>query len=129
MNRLLKQNKYIKYFSCFLSIYMLNLSIDVTDNINSSASNNLSLNDQESIIEVVLEKVLGFENVITEKDISDTDKSFALKKHKILEYIITIKLQSKIFSVVSLPAKANTIYQFPSIKDPSLSILYPPPKA
>jgi len=108
---------------------MLNLSIDVTDNISSSTSNNLSLNDQESIIEVVLEKVLGFENVITEKDTSDTDKSFALKKHKILEYIITIKLQSKIFFELAIPAKTNTIYKFPYFKDPSLSILYPPPKA
>lgn len=34
---------------------------------------NLTINDQESIIELVLEKLLGYDNAITEYDDHDTD--------------------------------------------------------
>lgn len=54
-----------------MGLYFLNISVDTADLHPEHVSENLSVNDQESLIEIFVEKVLGYEDAIKEYD--DTD--------------------------------------------------------
>ena len=54
-----------------LGIYFLNISVDISEP--ASIPEDLSFNDQESIVEIVVEKILGFENAFEEYDDHDTE--------------------------------------------------------
>ncbi|MGJ3236291.1 hypothetical protein [Marivirga sp.] len=52
---------------------MLNISIDADDPKANHIPEDLSYNEQESIVEILVEKVLGFENAIQEFDDHDPE--------------------------------------------------------
>jgi hypothetical protein len=52
---------------------MLNISVDADDPKANYIPEDLSFNEQESVIEILVEKVLGFENAIQEFDDHDTE--------------------------------------------------------
>ena len=54
-----------------MGVYFLNISVDTAEPI--SVSEDLSFNDQESIVEIVVEKILGFENAFQEYDDHDME--------------------------------------------------------
>ncbi|MFO7702298.1 MAG: hypothetical protein R6V37_04830 [Psychroflexus maritimus] len=56
-----------------MGLYLLNISVDTADLKPKHIPEDLSFNDQESIIEIVLEKVLGYEDAIKEYDDNDTE--------------------------------------------------------
>lgn len=56
-----------------MGFYLLNISVDTADLNPNYIPEDLSFNDQESIIELVIEKVLGFENAIKEYDDNDVE--------------------------------------------------------
>lgn len=66
-----------------MAIYLLNISVDTTDPNPEYIPEDLSFNDQESIVEIVLEKVLGFENALKEYDDHDTEDVNKKKNVKI----------------------------------------------
>ncbi len=55
-----------------MGLYLLNISVDTPDPNPDYIPENLLINDQESIIEIVVEKILGYEDAIKEYD--DNDK-------------------------------------------------------
>lgn len=57
----------------FLGIYLLNISVDTSDPTPNYVPENLSYNDQESILEILIEKVLGFEDAFKEYDDNDAE--------------------------------------------------------
>lgn len=61
-----------------MSLYLLNISVDAADPAPEHIPEDLSFNEQESIIELVVEKLLGFENAIEEYD--DYDSEDYIKK-------------------------------------------------
>lgn len=63
-----------------MGLYLLNISVDNTDPYPNFIPENLSINDQESIIEIVVEKLLGFDNAIKEYD-DNENEDFNIKKH------------------------------------------------
>lgn len=73
MLRNLRNNVFAKFLWGFMGLYLLNISVDTTDPNPDHLSENLSINDQESIVEIVVEKVLGFEDAIAEYDDTDTE--------------------------------------------------------
>lgn len=56
-----------------MGLYLLNISVDTADPNPEYIPEDLSFNDQESIIEIIIEKVLGYENAIAEYDDHDTE--------------------------------------------------------
>lgn len=54
-----------------MSFYLLNISVDVADPNPQHIAEDLTYNDQESIIELFVEQVLGYENAINEYDEHD----------------------------------------------------------
>jgi hypothetical protein len=57
-----------------LGLHLLNVSVDVTDPFSNSVAEDLSINDQESIVELIVEKLFGFEDAIAEYDDHDTEE-------------------------------------------------------
>jgi len=66
-----------------MGLYLLNISVDTADPHPEHIPEDLSINDQESIIEIVVEKVLGFEDAIKEYDDHDTEDHSKQKNIKI----------------------------------------------
>lgn len=56
-----------------MGIYLLNISVDTADPNPHHLPEDLSFNDQESIVEVVVEKILGFEDAFREYDDQDSE--------------------------------------------------------
>ncbi|SDL17827.1 hypothetical protein SAMN05421823_104575 [Catalinimonas alkaloidigena] len=56
-----------------MGVYLLNLSVDAPDTTPAYLPEDLSINDQESLVELILEQVLGFEDAIAEYDDHDTE--------------------------------------------------------
>ena len=57
-----------------MALYLLNISVDTVDSSPEDIPEDLNINDQESIVEIVVEKILGFENAIEEYDDHDTEE-------------------------------------------------------
>ncbi|MDI9256199.1 hypothetical protein [Flavobacterium sedimenticola] len=91
---------------CFLlAAYLLNISVDAPDVLSNKAED-LTFNDQESVIEIVVEKILDFENSIQELDDNDTEQQSPIKKNLQIDYYI---LQSNI---------PESLLHNPSFSDP-----------
>lgn len=56
-----------------IGLFMLNISVDAADPNPEHIPEDLSINDQESIIEIIVEKVLGYEDAFKEYDDHDTE--------------------------------------------------------
>lgn len=81
------KNFFRKHLLYLLSILLFNFSIDTPDhliyNVQYTVHEDLSVNEQESIVEFFLENVLGIENAIPESDEGDSvqDSGKALFYH------------------------------------------------
>jgi hypothetical protein len=51
-----------------MGLYLLNISVDPADLHSDLVPEDLSLNEQESIVEIFVEKILGFEDAFAEYD-------------------------------------------------------------
>ena len=66
-----------------MGLCLLNISVDTADPKPEHIPEDLSFNDQESIVEIIVEKVLGFEDAIKEYDDHDTEDHNKKKNVKI----------------------------------------------
>lgn len=73
INRI-RKSKLSKFLMGLMGLYLFNLSVDTTDPYPEYIPEDLSFNDQESIIEIIIEQILGFENAIKEYDDHDTEE-------------------------------------------------------
>lgn len=63
-----------KFFWALLGLYFLNSSVDTPDPYPDYIPEDLTYNDQESILEFVVEKMLGFEEAFEEHDEPDSEE-------------------------------------------------------
>lgn len=56
-----------------MGLYLFNISVDTADPNSHNVTENLAFNDQESVVEIILEKVLCYDNIIKEYDDNDTE--------------------------------------------------------
>jgi hypothetical protein len=63
-------------------MYLLNISVDTADPMSNFQSEDLSFNDQESMVEIVVEKFLGYEHAIREYDDPDSDGHSQKKQNR-----------------------------------------------
>tara|TARA_R110002050_G_scaffold278622_1_gene424800 strand:- start:111 stop:449 length:339 start_codon:yes stop_codon:yes gene_type:complete len=70
-----------------MSMYLLNISVDTEDPSSDYFSEDLSFNDQESIVEILIEQVLGFENAFQEYDDQDSNTP-QNKRNVITDWIV-----------------------------------------
>ncbi len=110
-----------------MGLYLLNISVDATDPNPEHIPEDLSFNDQESIIEIVLEKVLGYEGAIKEYDDNDTENHNRKTNVKIdltTHYIVDNNLNQSFIE--------TTKYKFPdystNLTNGFQKLDFPPPK-
>ncbi len=93
-----------------MGFYLLNISVDPADSTPNHVPEDLSINDQESIVEIVLEKIFGYENAIKEYDDHDTEdhttKKSNIKVDLTAQYIIESNLDQ--------PFTETIIQKFPN---------------
>ena len=70
-----------------MGVYLLNISVDIADTTPEYLPEDLSINDQESLVEIIVEQVLGFENTFCEYDDPDT-KDFTKKKNPNIDLVV-----------------------------------------
>lgn len=87
----IRNSVFTKILWGLMGLYLLNISVDSTDPNPEHIPEDLSFNDQESIIEIVLEKILGYEDAIKEYDDHDTKDHNKQKNIKIDLLVHVIK--------------------------------------
>jgi hypothetical protein len=63
--------------------YLLNISVDASDPKPQTSKEDLTINDQESLIEILFEQILGYENAFEEYDDHDPEDHSKKKSSKI----------------------------------------------
>ncbi|MES2448230.1 MAG: hypothetical protein V4546_13675 [Bacteroidota bacterium] len=72
-----------------MALFLLNCSVDTTGLfVDTPVNQHLIVNEQESIIEIVIEQFLGFENLIPETTDDETSQTANLKKAKVTDIFI-----------------------------------------
>lgn len=79
----LRNSVFTKVLWGLMALYLINISVDTPDPYPEHIAEDLSINDQESIIELIVEQILGFENAIKEVDDHDSEEHNKTKITKI----------------------------------------------
>ena len=121
----LRNSKLLCILWGILALYLLNISVDTIDEHPSHIPEDLSINDQESIVEIIVEKVLGYENAIAEHD--DNDSNERSKKNTLKIDLITKQFFQEDANLIQ--PRSKSLFLNPSFK---LSLGYskidtPPP--
>jgi hypothetical protein len=121
--------KSTNFFLLFLTLLIFNLSIDVKDQGDINMKEDLTINDQESIVELVLEKWFGFENAIAEHDEHDEQDGGSIDCQKIVLINLSYKQNISHKLIITIFDK-NPLILFKEnyVKAYSLEIDSPPPK-
>ena len=69
----IRDSRKLRIFWLLLAVHFLNISVDSQDIRPDYTAEDLSINDQESVMEIVLEQVLEIENAVPEHDESDAE--------------------------------------------------------
>ena len=110
-----------------MSLYMLNLSVDTSETFSNNSSEYLNYNQQESIVEVFAEKILGFENTFSEDVDFENHQDSKLKKTSSINLFLTSHLdfESKFIDKISTVNFEISIYR---LSKPYFEVFGPPPE-
>ena len=75
MIRYFRNGAFVRILWGVMALYLFNISVDTADPEPVYIPEDLTVNDQESMVELVVEQFLGFENAITEHDDPDTENN------------------------------------------------------
>lgn len=123
----IRNSAFSKILWGFMGIYLLNFSVDTEDSHPNCVSENLSFNDQESIVEIFIEKVLGFENYIEEYDDNDSEDYHAKSITKI-NFITHTNPKEKTELLGTTVTKLGFYFRNGCIKNGFQKIATPPPQ-
>lgn len=88
MTQFLKDNISVRIFWLMMALCILNLSVNAVDLKHHYSTESIDLNEQESLVEIVLEKMLGFEDAIAEFDDSDTEDFSTKNSLKLTVFVL-----------------------------------------
>jgi hypothetical protein len=110
-----------------MSIYLLNISVDTTNlSLYENSPKGVEINEQDSIVEIILEQVLDLEDFVKEIDCEDCDV-FMLKMKLAKNVFVCYDLSdSMIFFVNS--TKKDFFFNQDIFRKISLRKIIPPPK-
>jgi len=83
-------NKTTRILCAILSLYLLNLSID-TPTVYDVNGNKKHFNEQDSFIELIVEKALAYEDAIEDYDSNDSSETFT--KKSLVDFFIIPSLE------------------------------------
>jgi hypothetical protein len=112
----------------FMAFYLLNISVDVTSLFDEKEEKYKNYNEQESIVELVFEKVLGFEEAIPENNSNDSEQNSTVKKGFAMDKFLLPFHEINTKIIVFNPIKKCFPYPKDNFLKPSLEIHSPPPE-
>lgn len=115
------------FWGC-MAFYLLNISVDVTSLFDKNGQKHKIVNQQESIVELVFEKVLGYEEAIPENNANDSEQNPTMKKGFSMDKFVLPFYEINTKIVVFNPIKKSFYYTKNSFLKPSLEIHSPPPE-
>lgn len=110
-----------------IGLHFFNVSVDTKDPYPEFIPEDLSINDQESIVEIIIEKLLGYEDAIVEYDDHDTEDHNKKTKSKIdlsIHAIVCNTINSLVFEIKGHKFPDYKTYLIKGFYKPDL----PPPK-
>lgn len=78
---------FTKFLWGLMALYILNCSVDAPDAYAEYLPDHIVLNDQDSIVELIIEKLLGFEDAVGEYDV-DSEQEYSGKKNFAVDFFI-----------------------------------------
>lgn len=124
----IRKKKILRLFCAFMALYLLNCSVDTSDITPKYIPENLSFNDQETIVEIIVEKVLGFENAIPENEDSDSENQLVFKKTISVAFYILPDFDTKIKEILLSSHPENSRFIEANILKTYFEIHSPPPE-
>ncbi len=109
-----------------MALHIFNCSVDTPDFRPNGGPKDLSINDQESFVELILEQVMGIDNAIPEHDEPDDDGTCVVKvmfEHFVLPAPLVLVTHSSADKYILPIYRENFDSQF------FPEIIPPPPKA
>lgn len=127
--KVFRQHIIFRFFCLLMAFHIFNCSVDAPDMLPNYIPEDLSYNDMESVVEIVLEKIFDIENAVSEHDENDTEEgnSLSLKKDFSFHYRNTLEKIKFFYNELHIVALANYDEQYSSQFHPE--IVPPPPKA
>ena len=127
MTGLSRKHTGIRIFWGLIALYMLNICVDSPD-LFPNQPENLNINDQESVIELVVEQVLDLGDVIPEYDDNDTEEHTSINTSVNLDHFIVDKASIAFQQNFSLLKNQNTLFALANFCTLSLEVDAPPPR-
>jgi hypothetical protein len=127
MVKFIRNSTFGTYLWFFMAVYFLNCSVDAPDIQILSQQENLKFNDQESIIELLVEKVLGFENAIIEQNDVDESQQNTIRKIISLDYILFHDSNFCLTNFYNWNSNKKHFLLFQKFDSIPLDIIAPPP--
>lgn len=121
-----KHNRFLNHFWFFMAVYFLNISIDYNDIKADYDLKTISFNEQESIIELLIEKALGFENAILENESEESEQDSFKKNFSLDKFILSNPFEIKNNLLLVLEKEKN--HHKCDCYKTTLEIHSPPPK-
>jgi hypothetical protein len=112
-----------------MALHILNCSVDTPDPQPENVPEDLSYNDMESIVEIVLEQVLDIDNAIAEKDDPDTDGDNGLNQKKGLDFSYHPSFIKTLLCNSSIAVCKHALYKEKYSEQFHPELIPPPPKA
>lgn len=122
----LQNNAILRSLWGLMSLYVLNCCIDVPNS--HFVKEDLNLNKQESILELIIEKLLGFENAVAEYEDCDTDSNTSVKKNITIDVFVAPSHAIVIEKDYSGIGKQKPITESQKALIPFFEIHSPPPE-
>ncbi|RDI58259.1 hypothetical protein [Flavobacterium glaciei] len=124
----IRNNKGLRLFCAFIALYLLNCSVDCSDITPPYIAEDLTINDQESIIEIVVEKVLGYENAIPENEDSDEENTGHFKKTISIAFYVIPHLVFNFNMIACISKSKRVLFCFENSGIAFFEIHSPPPE-
>lgn len=118
----------LRLWCLFMALYLLNFSVDTSDLTDGFPNKTVPYDSQESIIELIVEKVLGYQNAIPEVEENDTDEPSLLKKNISVEFLLLTTSVALTPTIDPNSSAKNILSPDASLLKASLEIHSPPPE-
>lgn len=122
-----RNTTFVSYFWGFMAMYFLNICVDASDIHHNAIPEDLSYNEQESIIELVVEKVFDLGDVFQEQDDEDPEDYSKKGISKLDLSFLKLEFSTQIFGVFST-SKNNFTVRKSFFSEPHYQLEKPPPE-
>jgi len=123
----LRERTLLRLFWLVIALHVLNVGIDAPDARTDATPEDLTYNEMECLVEIVLEQILLIDNAISEHDEDDTEVLGGMELSEAVFYCQELPIFSLVspFHVVPSPPSRATLA---NLLSRCASISLPPPK-